>query len=135
MLELSDCEVSEVFLSELLVIVEVYVLVSVVLSTLKEELHPLIGRTTSNNVERMDRKYHNFFLKCIKIPPCIVMYSRNLFVLDFVADFPPTAPEFHQRTHRVRLKNLDITDKKSSHKIKRKKIPRVHCVILNLYSF
>ena len=39
------------FLSELLVIVEVYVLVSVVLSTLKEELHPLIGRTTSNNVE------------------------------------------------------------------------------------
>ena len=49
MLELSDCEVSEVFLSELLVIVEVYVLVSVVLSTLKEELHPLIGRTTSNN--------------------------------------------------------------------------------------
>lgn len=36
MLELSDCEVSEVFLSELLVIVEVYVLVSVVLSTLKK---------------------------------------------------------------------------------------------------
>ena len=88
------------FLSELLVIVEVYVLVSVVLSTLKEELHQLIGRTTSNNVERMDRKYHNFFLKCIKIPPCIVMYSRSL-----------------------------------SHKIKYKKIPRVHCVILNLYSF
>ena len=54
------------------------------------------------------------------------MYSRNLFVLDFVADFVPVTPEFHQRTQRVRLKNLDTTDKKSSHKIKYKKIPRVH---------
>ena len=43
-----------------------------------------------------------------------------------MADFPPVAPEFHQRTHCVRLKNLDTTDKKSSHKIKHKKIPRVH---------
>ena len=49
------------------------------------------------------------------------MYSRNLFVLDFVADFVPVTPEFHQRTQRVRLKNLDTTDKKSSHKIKCKK--------------
>ncbi len=40
----------------------------------------------------------------------------------FVADFPPVVPELHQRTHRVRLKNLDTTDKKSSHK----KILRVH---------
>ena len=46
--------------------------------------------------------------------------------LAFVADFPPVAPEFHQRTHRVRLKNLGTTDKKSSHEIKHKKIPRVH---------
>ena len=30
----------------------------------------------------------------------------------FVADFPPAAPEFHQRTHRVRLRNLGTTDKK-----------------------
>ena len=44
----------------------------------------------------------------------------------FVADFPPAAPRFHQRTHRVRLKKLGATDKKSSHKIKNKKIPRVH---------
>ena len=44
----------------------------------------------------------------------------------FVADFPPAVPEFHQRTHRVRLRNLGTTDKKSSHKIKYKKIPRVH---------
>jgi len=43
-----------------------------------------------------------------------------------VADFLPVAPEFHQRTHSVRLRNLGITDKKSSHKIKYKKIPRVH---------
>ena len=46
--------------------------------------------------------------------------------LAFVADFPSVAPEFYQRTHRVRLKNLGTTDKKSSHKIKYKKIPRVH---------
>ena len=34
----------------------------------------------------------------------------------FVADFPPVAPEFHHRTHRVRLRNLGTTNKKSSHK-------------------
>ena len=44
----------------------------------------------------------------------------------FAADFPPVAPEFYQRTHRVRLKNLGTTDKKSSRKIKYKKTPRVH---------
>ena len=44
----------------------------------------------------------------------------------FAACFPPVAPEFHQRTHRVRLKNLGTTDKKSSRKIKHKKIPRAH---------
>ena len=42
----------------------------------------------------------------------------------FVADFPPVAPEFHHRTHHVRLKNLGTTDKKSSHKIRHRKIPR-----------
>ena len=46
--------------------------------------------------------------------------------LAFADDFPPVAPEFHQRTHRVRLRNLGTTDKKSSRKIKYKKIPRVH---------
>ena len=44
----------------------------------------------------------------------------------FVADFPPVAPEFHHRTHRVRLRNLGTTDKKSSHKIRHRKIPREH---------
>ena len=44
----------------------------------------------------------------------------------FVADFPPVAPEFHQRTHRIRLRNLGTTDKKSSHKIRHRKIPREH---------
>ena len=48
----------------------------------------------------------------------------------FAADFPPAAPEFYQRTHRVRLKNLGTTDKKSSRKIKYKKIPRVHLGII-----
>ena len=48
--------------------------------------------------------------------------------LAFAADFPPVAPEFHQRTHRVRLRNLGTTDKKSSHKVKYKKIPRVHLI-------
>ena len=47
---------------------------------------------------------------------------------DFVADFPPVAPEFHQRTHRVRLRNLGTTDKKSSHKIRYRKIPREHII-------
>ena len=46
--------------------------------------------------------------------------------LAFVVDFLPVAPKFHQRTHRVRLRNLGTTDKKSSHRIKHKKIPRVH---------
>lgn len=46
--------------------------------------------------------------------------------LTFVADFPTAAPKFPQRMHRVRLKNLGTTDKKSSHQIKHKKIPRVH---------
>ena len=48
----------------------------------------------------------------------------------FVADFPPVAPEFHQRTHRVRLRNLGTTDKKSSHKIRYRKIPREHIIYL-----
>ena len=56
----------------------------------------------------------------------IYMYSRSLSARAFVADFPPAAPEFHQRTHRVRLRNLGTTDKKSFHKIKHRKIPRVH---------
>ena len=33
------------------------------------------------------------------------MYSRSLSALAFTADFPPAAPKFHQRTHRVRLRN------------------------------
>ena len=40
------------------------------------------------------------------------MYARNLSALDFTADFPPIAPEFQQRMHRVRLRNLGTTDKK-----------------------
>ena len=44
----------------------------------------------------------------------------------FAACFPPVAPEFHQRTHRVRLRNLGTTDKKTSHKIEHRKISRVH---------
>lgn len=54
------------------------------------------------------------------------MYSRGLSALAFTADFPPAAPKFHQRTHRVRLRNLGAADKKSSRKIKRRKTPRVH---------
>ena len=46
----------------------------------------------------------------------IYMYSRSLSARAFVADFPPAAPEFHQRTHRVRLRNLGTTDKKSATK-------------------
>ena len=57
------------------------------------------------------------------------MYFRNLSALAFAADFPPVAPEFHQRTRRVRLRNLGTTDKKSSHKIKHRKTPRVHHIL------
>ena len=44
----------------------------------------------------------------------------------FAADFPPEMSEFYQRTHRVCLKNLNTSDKKSSRKIKHKKIPGAH---------
>ena len=54
------------------------------------------------------------------------MYSRGLSALAFTADFPPAAPKFHQRTHRVRLRNLGAADKKYSRKIKRRKTQRVN---------
>ena len=44
----------------------------------------------------------------------------------FVADFPPVALRFNQRTRRVRLINLCVTDKKSFHKHERQKIQRAH---------
>ena len=44
----------------------------------------------------------------------------------FAADFPPVVPGFQRRTQRQRLKNLGITDKKSSRKIRHRKIPGVH---------
>ena len=46
--------------------------------------------------------------------------------LAFAADFPPVAPEFQRRTQRQRLRNLGTTDKKSSYKIRHRKIPREH---------
>ncbi len=57
----------------------------------------------------------------------IIKCTLGVFIaLAFAADFLLAAPEFYQRTHRVRLKNLGTSNKKSSHKIKYKKIPRVH---------
>lgn len=44
----------------------------------------------------------------------------------FVADFPPAALRFHQRTRRVRLINLCTTDPKSSHKPKNREISGAH---------
>ena len=67
-----------------------------------------------------------YSLKTWKTSLNVVCTFGVFLALDFVADFVPVTPEFHQRTQRVRLKNLDTTDKKSSHKIKNKKIPRVH---------
>ena len=64
---------------------------------------------------------------CFPFTPLWMECTLGVFhALAFAADFPPVAPEFYQRTHRVRLKNLGTTDKKSSRKIKHKKIPRVH---------
>ena len=57
-----------------------------------------------------------------------IMYSRNLSAPAFAADFPPDAPKFNQRTLHVRLINLCTSDKKSSHKIRHSKIPRVHYI-------
>ena len=54
-------------------------------------------------------------------------YPLGVFpALAFVADFPPVALKFQRRTQRQRLRNLGTTDKKSSHKIKHRKIPREH---------
>ena len=55
-----------------------------------------------------------------------VSYTHLFRVPAFAADFPPAAPEFHQRTHRVRLRNLGTTDKKSPRKIRYRKTPREH---------
>ena len=46
---------------------------------------------------------------------CICLY---LLVFAFVADFPSDAPEFYQHMRR-------IPDKKSSHEIKYRKVPKV----------
>ena len=54
------------------------------------------------------------------------MYYLSLSALAFVADFPQVAPEFPQCTHCVYLRNYGTTDKKSSHKIRHRKIQRVH---------
>ena len=52
---------------------------------------------------------------------------ENSFALIFVADFPPYAHKFIQRTRRVRLVNLCTSDEKSSHKSEHKEFPRVLC--------
>ena len=57
-----------------------------------------------------------------------MMYSRNLSAPAFAADFLPEAPKFNQRTFHVRLINLCTSDKKLSHKIRHREIPRVHYV-------
>ena len=44
----------------------------------------------------------------------------------FADDFPSYAHKFNQRTFHVRLINLCTSDKKSSHKIRRKETPRVY---------
>jgi len=85
----------------------------------------------ANEADAPDRIGESFkrFCECHGNLLSSSMYSRSLSALAFAADFPPVAPEFHQRTHRVRLRNLGTTDKKSSHKIKHRKIPRVHCIL------
>ena len=78
---------------------------------------------------RLRRKGKSVILK-ISIPEdsgSIEACTLGVFsALAFTADFSPAALKFHQRTHRVRLKNLSTTAKKSSRKIKHKKIPRIH---------
>ena len=66
------------------------------------------------------------------IPSFFTECTLGIFpALAFAVDFLSVAPKFHQRTHRIRLRNLGTADKKSSHKIKHKKIPGVHpCLLL-----
>ena len=59
-------------------------------------------------------------------PPAVECSIGVFHAPAVVADFPPTASRFYQRTHRVRLKNLNTDDKKSSHKIRHIKIPIEH---------
>ena len=70
------------------------------------------------------------YRKLLKPISCFIMKVRcslgNFHAPAFVADFPPVAHEFHQCTHRVHLRNLGTTDKKSFHKIKYRKLPREH---------
>ena len=49
----------------------------------------------------------------------------------FAADFPPEVSEFYQRTHRVRFKNSDTSDKKTSRTARYNEIPRVHYNVLS----
>ena len=54
------------------------------------------------------------------------MSSRSLSCTCLCGRFSASRTQFHHRTHHVRLKNLGTTDKKSSHKIRHRKIPREH---------
>ena len=87
----------------------------------------------TNKAQEIAGKYWKISFASLLSPPFIcIIISRMVLRCPlgvfpapaFVADFPPVAPEFHQRTHRVRLRNLGTTDKKSSHKIRHRKIPR-----------
>ena len=92
----------------------------------------------------MELRQIEFFLQLYK-DRNVTVASQNLYIsqqgmsksianLEKEIGFPPVAPEFHQRTHRVRLKNLGTTDKKSSHEIKHKKIPRVHLLYVLVFT-
>lgn len=70
------------------------------------------------------------YRKLLKPISCFIMKVRcslgNFHAPAFVADFSPVASEFQRRTQRQCLRSLDTTDKKSSHRIKYRKLPREH---------
>ena len=59
------------------------------------------------------------------VPPSHSVPCSKFYAWDRIPAFAADT-KFHQRTPRVRLRNLGTTDKKSSRKIKYKKVPRVH---------
>ena len=87
------------------------------------------AQLTKNLLAKSSTKRFQEYILTVRRKKCqfLILCTLETFpALAFAADFPPVAPKFHQRTPRVRLRNLGTTDKKSSRKIKYKKVPRVH---------
>ena len=72
----------------------------------------------SRTRQLISAKFYNrqqiwIFAKCGKYGMLIIKCPLGVsYAPVFAADFPPEMSEFHQRTHRIRLKNSGTSDKK-----------------------